>query len=97
MKAKKNTKKVECVFCHKPFHPKGIYSHQAKCNERFINAQTVAPERCFTVGDMQRERELGRKEGEERNKQRFTDVQIKALEAASHAVEAIAHMVGDLR
>ncbi len=89
-------KVVECVFCHKPFHPKGIYSHQARCNERFINAQAVAPERCFTVGDMQRERELGRSEGEQKYKQKFSDVQIKALEAAAHAVEAIAHMMGDL-
>ena len=96
-------RKVECVFCHKKFHPKGIFSHQARCNERFIKTQeqpanTVAAQPIlYSWQDMQHQRELGRKEGAEQYKQKFSDVQIKAVEAAAKAVDALAHMIGELR
>jgi hypothetical protein len=96
VKVKKLTRKVECVFCHKPFHPKGVHAHQARCNERFINAQSVEAPRP-TYDDLRRAEEKSFKDGQNSMKQRYTDVQIKALEAAAKVVDAIAHMVGELR
>jgi hypothetical protein len=96
--------KVVCTYCQKKFHKKGIKAHEKFCVKRSRSMgldSNYTTELTATSADLQYQRELGRKEGikevEERYRTKFNDVQIKALEATSRAVDAIAHMFGDLR
>jgi hypothetical protein len=96
--------KVVCTYCQKKFHKKGIKNHQRACVKRSYPNEaksSYTTELTATSADLQYQRELGRKEGikevEDRYKTKFNDVQIKAIEAASRVVDAIAHMLGDLR
>jgi hypothetical protein len=90
--------KQVCQFCEKRF--KRVKGHYAFCKVRNAPTQTnmlAQTPTHYTWDDLQRQREIGRKEAEEQYKRRFTDTQIKAVEAAAKAVDALAHMVGELR
>lgn len=93
MKHKQPKQLVPCQFCSRPFHSKGVKVHEKKCPNR--NNLTSAPT-TYTFSEMSRQKEESFKAGQDSMKHKFTDVQIKALEAAAKAVDAIAHMVGEL-
>jgi len=63
--------------------------------------ETTNYQMATATSDLQYQRELGRKEGreetEQRYKVRYNDAQIKAMQAAAQAVEALAHLIGDMR
>jgi len=48
-------KKVECQYCHKKFHPKGVYSHRARCrrNTPHSEAPKVAAQNLVALSPFQ--------------------------------------------
>lgn len=46
---KRKPKQVECQFCERSFHPKGIFSHRARCKARPENYLDKKENRSYMV------------------------------------------------
>lgn len=96
-------KTQQCQFCKRFF--KRTASHEKFCKDKpsttyaFTDDSDTLP-RIYTIRDVQSAERAGREAGDklamERVKQQLDSVKIKAIDAAAKAVEAIAHMMGDM-
>lgn len=90
-----------CIHCKKKF--KRVKSHERFCPERLYTRQmTQQPEPLeFKRRDLDLAERVGYDKGKKDTEQKFNvlvqGTQIKAVEAAAKAVEAIAHMMVEFK
>jgi hypothetical protein len=94
-------KTQQCPHCGKMF--RGVKTHLRFCPERFTNQVTTKQKREFTQYDLNLAERAGFARGKEETEKalnattKFNEIQIKAITAAAQAVDAIAHMMAELR
>lgn len=95
-------KTQQCQFCKRFF--KRAASHERFCKDNprhtYIPEEMSTERLIYSVRDLEGAERAGQVAGEkqamERIKNRLDDVKIKALDSAAKAVDAIAHMMGDM-
>lgn len=95
-------KTQQCQFCKRLF--KRVKGHVKFCKDKpleqtYAFKEDEAP-RIYTIHDVQSAERAGRlagdKQATERVKEQLDSAKLRAIDAAAKAVDAIAHMMGDM-